>query len=155
MTVGDVEQLLRETDYNGFPVVVSTESQYLVGFVARRDLSLALSTENTFYCSGLQPDLSFVLGNARKIQEGIVTNSIVYFTQNAPVMPELVGAPMPLKLRRLVDLVTLLSLKDYLSKNNSSCLQAPITITDQTPMETVIEMFRKLGLRQTLVTHNG
>jgi hypothetical protein len=36
-----------------------------------------------------------------------------------------------------------------------SLLQAPITITDQTPMETVVEMFRKLGLRQTLVTHNG
>lgn len=34
-------------------------------------------------------------------------------------------------------------------------LQAPITITDQTPMETVYEMFRKLGLRYTLVTHNG
>ena len=33
--------------------------------------------------------------------------------------------------------------------------QAPITITDQTPMETVFEMFRKLGLRYTLVTHNG
>lgn len=32
---------------------------------------------------------------------------------------------------------------------------APITITDQTPMETVVDMFRKLGLRQTLVTHNG
>lgn len=43
MTVGDVEQLLRETDHNGFPVVVSTESQYLVGFVTRRDLNLALS----------------------------------------------------------------------------------------------------------------
>ena len=34
-------------------------------------------------------------------------------------------------------------------------LQAPFTITDQTPMEMVVEMFRKLGLRQTLVTHNG
>jgi len=34
-------------------------------------------------------------------------------------------------------------------------LQAPITVTDQTPMETVIDMFRKLGLRQTLVTRNG
>lgn len=33
--------------------------------------------------------------------------------------------------------------------------QAPITITDQTPMETVIDMFRKLGLRQTLVTRSG
>ena len=34
-------------------------------------------------------------------------------------------------------------------------LQAPITVTDQTPMETVIDMFRKLGLRQTLVIRNG
>ncbi len=30
-----------------------------------------------------------------------------------------------------------------------------MTITDQTPMETVIDMFRKLGLRQMLVTRNG
>lgn len=32
---------------------------------------------------------------------------------------------------------------------------SPITVTDQTPMETVIDIFRKLGLRQTLVTSNG
>ncbi len=43
MTVGDIEQLLRETDYNGFPVVVSLDSQFLVGFVTRRDLQLAIS----------------------------------------------------------------------------------------------------------------
>ena len=30
-----------------------------------------------------------------------------------------------------------------------------MTITDKTPMETVVNMFQKLGLRQTLVTHNG
>lgn len=30
-----------------------------------------------------------------------------------------------------------------------------MTVTDQTPMETVIDMFRKLGLRQVLVTHSG
>ena len=33
--------------------------------------------------------------------------------------------------------------------------QSPIQITDAMPMETVVEMFRRLGLRQTLVTHNG
>ncbi|VDN44757.1 unnamed protein product [Gongylonema pulchrum] len=33
--------------------------------------------------------------------------------------------------------------------------KAPMTVTDQTPMETVIDMFRKLGLRQVLVTRNG
>lgn len=42
MTVQDVETLLKETEHNGFPVVVSRESQYLVGFVLRRDLNLAI-----------------------------------------------------------------------------------------------------------------
>jgi chloride channel 3/4/5 len=42
MTVDDVETLLKDTEHNGFPVVVSRESQYLVGFVLRRDLNLAI-----------------------------------------------------------------------------------------------------------------
>lgn len=42
MTVDDVETLLKETEHNGYPVVVSKESQYLVGFVLRRDLNLAI-----------------------------------------------------------------------------------------------------------------
>lgn len=37
-----IETLLNTTDHNGFPVVVSSESPYLVGFVLRRDLSLAI-----------------------------------------------------------------------------------------------------------------
>lgn len=42
MTVEDIEILLKETEHNGYPVVVSKESQYLVGFVLRRDLNLAI-----------------------------------------------------------------------------------------------------------------
>lgn len=42
MTVDDIETLLKETEHNGYPVVVSRENQYLVGFVLRRDLNLAL-----------------------------------------------------------------------------------------------------------------
>ncbi|BFZ24566.1 hypothetical protein BsWGS_27604 [Bradybaena similaris] len=114
MTVEEIESLLRNTEHNGFPVVVSRESQYLVGFVLRRDLLLATA-------------------NARKTSEGVVSNSVLYFTSHVPVDP---NGPAPLKLRKILDM-------------------APVTITDQTPMETVVEMFRKLGLRQTLVTHNG
>lgn len=58
---------------------------------------------------------------------------MVLFTPSVP-SPWL--GPPPLRLHRILDL-------------------APPTITDQTPMETVVDMFRKLGLRQTLVTHNG
>ncbi|KAK6627433.1 H(+)/Cl(-) exchange transporter 3 [Polyplax serrata] len=114
MTVDDVESILRETEHNGFPVVVSRESQYLVGFVLRRDLLLAIS-------------------NGRRTLEGISGQSLVVFNT---IPPGQTLGPAPLKLKRILDM-------------------APITITDQTPMETVIDMFRKLGLRQTLVTHNG
>ncbi|XP_067848386.1 H(+)/Cl(-) exchange transporter 4 isoform X2 [Heptranchias perlo] len=115
MTVEDVETLIKETDYNGFPVVVTKESERLIGFVLRRDLILAIK-------------------NARKIQDGVVSNSIVYFTEDPPPLPG--NSPCPLKLRRILNL-------------------SPFTVTDHTPMETVVDIFRKLGLRQCLVTRSG
>jgi chloride channel 3/4/5 len=71
--------------------------------------------------------------NAKRTLEGICGQSLVLFVNSAP--PQASGPP-PLKLKKILDM-------------------APITMTDQTPMETVVDMFRKLGLRQTLVTHNG
>lgn len=75
----------------------------------------------------------FAAANAKRTQEGLRDDSLVLFTPN---IPSPWHGPPPLKLRRILDL-------------------APITVTDHTPMETVIDMFRKLGLRQVLVTHNG
>lgn len=136
-----VETLLKETDHNGFPVVVSRESQFLVGFVLRRDLSLAVGKRFSPCHSTSVPHNSFLVvficlirvANAKRTQEGLRDDSLVLFTPNIPSPWH--GSP-PLKLRRVLDL-------------------APITVTDHTPMETVIDMFRKLGLRQVLVTHNG
>lgn len=138
-----VETLLKETDHNGFPVVVSRESQFLVGFVLRRDLSLAVGKCLSLchlVSSSVDSSMKFSLilffvtpANAKRTQEGLRDDSLVLFTPNIPSPWH--GSP-PLKLRRVLDL-------------------APITVTDHTPMETVIDMFRKLGLRQVLVTHNG
>ncbi|KAF7237395.1 H(+)/Cl(-) exchange transporter 5 [Varanus komodoensis] len=72
--------------------------------------------------------------NARKMQDGIVSSSILYFTDHSPPLPP--SSPSTLKLRSILDL-------------------SPFTVTDQTPMEIVVDIFRKLGLRQCLVTHNG
>ena len=44
-------------------------------------------------------------GNARKNQDGIVSNSIVYFTNHVPVNT-VVGGPEPLKLKRILDMVS-------------------------------------------------
>ncbi|KAG7264858.1 hypothetical protein CRUP_035430 [Coryphaenoides rupestris] len=72
-----MKSLVEGTRYSGFPVVVSQESQRLVGFVLRRDLLISI-------------------GNAH-----------------------------------------------------------PFTVSDHTPMDITVDIFRKLGLRQCLVTHNG
>ncbi|CAG0891812.1 unnamed protein product [Darwinula stevensoni] len=114
MTVAEVEDILKETDHNGFPVVVSKESQYLVGFVTRRELHLALE-------------------NARQAVDGMTGDSLVVFGTS---LPSPWDGPPPVKLKMILDM-------------------APPTVTDHTPMETVIDMFRKLGIRHTLVTHNG
>ncbi|XP_033839438.1 H(+)/Cl(-) exchange transporter 5 isoform X2 [Periophthalmus magnuspinnatus] len=115
MTLGEVEALVESTHYSGFPVVVSSESQRLVGFVFRRDLLISID-------------------NARKRQEGVVSASRVVFTEHAPSQPP--EAPPPLRLRGIMDL-------------------SPFTVTDHTAMDITVDIFRKLGLRQCLVTHNG
>ena len=43
------ENILKDTEHNGFPVVISRESQYLVGFVLRRDLLLAVGEYHLGY----------------------------------------------------------------------------------------------------------
>lgn len=72
-------------------------------------------------------------GSVRRKQDDIGDDSLVLFNSGLQVNA---SASSPVKLRRILDL-------------------APITVTDHTPMETVIDMFRKLGLRHVLVTHNG
>lgn len=115
MSVEEVERLIADTTYSGFPVVLSLTSQRLVGFVLRRDLIISLE-------------------NARRHQEGVVSVSAVLFTECDP--PASPNAPPAVKLRSILDL-------------------SPFTVTVHTPMEIVVDIFRKLGLRQCLVTQNG
>uniref|UniRef100_A0A665U883 Chloride channel protein n=1 Tax=Echeneis naucrates TaxID=173247 RepID=A0A665U883_ECHNA len=64
----------------------------------------------------------------------VVSSSQVVFTEHTPSQAP--DAPPPLRLRGIMDL-------------------SPFTVTDHTPMDITVDIFRKLGLRQCLVTHNG
>jgi len=114
-TVGELEHLMEEYRFNGFPVIVDHESQMLSGFVTRRDLKVAIH-------------------HGRLRNDQIVTPSKVHFSKKEPT-PGAGGIPA-LCLRHILDV-------------------SPFTVSDATPMESVIDMFRKLGLRQILITHNG
>ena len=47
-----------------------------------------------------------ISANARKNLEGVVSNSIVYFTSHVPNNP---NDPAPLKLRKILDMVSVLT----------------------------------------------
>ncbi|OON16746.1 CBS domain protein [Opisthorchis viverrini] len=80
-------------------------------------------------------DLRWTLDRERQLDTNIVEDSPVYFVSSADIAPDDSDLPQ-LNLHSIVDL-------------------SPTTVTDQTPMDTVLDYFRKLGLRQILVTHNG
>lgn len=182
MTVDDLDNLLKTSTHNGFPIVVSSASQYLIGFITRKDLARALHTakatqeiyENTKVIFSLEESTSSasnggptstVAGasdsgafvDANKSGEMSDWDQVLVCdteTQRTSLDHDAASSstastatsrhrhrrqsigPPPLNLRRYVDL-------------------APVTVTDETPMENVIDMFRKLGLRQVLVIHNG
>ncbi|KAH9584769.1 H(+)/Cl(-) exchange transporter 3 [Schistosoma haematobium] len=117
MTVGDLDQLVSICDVKGFPVVVSQDSPYLVGWVSRRELRWALDRE-------------------RKYDSNIVDDSPVHFATFQEVYADDNQELTPVNLQNIVDL-------------------SPTTVSDHTPMETVLDFFKKLGLRQIIVTRNG
>ncbi|XP_037118541.1 H(+)/Cl(-) exchange transporter 5-like isoform X1 [Syngnathus acus] len=81
----------------------------------------------------LRSDLLIAIDNARQWQKGVVSASQVLFRQHVPTQPP--EAPPYILLRDILDL-------------------SPFTISDRTPMSITVDIFRKLGLRQCLVTRN-
>ena len=69
-----------------------------------------------------------------KQHENVHSNTPVYFTLSSPSLQ--MNHEIIIRLFNIIDL-------------------SPITVTDHTPMEIVVEIFTKLGIRQALVTHNG
>jgi len=116
-TVNDVIDMISTTNFSGFPIVDSTDSKLLIGYVDRCDLRSAIDSE-------------------KRHNNDITGDSLLYFSKPVAILNTEIKQPSPLFLNKIVDF-------------------APTCITDETPIERVIDMFRKLGLRNCLVTHNG
>lgn len=49
LTLGELQTVISDTSFNGFPVIVSKESQRLVGFALRRDITIAIGKTVVVY----------------------------------------------------------------------------------------------------------
>ncbi|CAF1120862.1 unnamed protein product [Adineta steineri] len=135
MTIAQIDLLVRRHPHSIYPVVISEDFPCIVGQVQRRDLLAVLKSRKTqLTFTHTKPLLN------RKVSVVSMSNLL-----NKSGQPSTLGmrrasialqASKTLQLHKLVD-------------------RAPILVTDQTPMEAVIDMFRKLGCRQIFVTKNG
>lgn len=112
-TVDSLEELVWNSDYQGFPVVSSTQEMQLVGYAGKSELIYALhSCRERSDITGSTPCLFL--------------DEVILETPTSPI----------LDLRPWID-------------------STPFTIHPKFPVEMVLELFKKMGLRYILITRNG
>ncbi|RFU33546.1 hypothetical protein B7463_g2819, partial [Scytalidium lignicola] len=125
LCLSDVEKLLQEGKYQGFPIVEDAHSKILVGYIGRTELGYAITR--------LKKDRS-ISPSAK-----CYFTSLGSFDSMTPVTP---GVPSdatpltPVDFSRFID-------------------ATPVTVHPRLPLETVMELFRKIGPRVILIEHHG
>ncbi|KIX08449.1 uncharacterized protein Z518_03105 [Rhinocladiella mackenziei CBS 650.93] len=127
MEVKAVQKLLTDTTYSGFPIVENKDSKILIGYIGRTELQ-------------------FAIDRAKK-HGMLAADAKCIFTVEREDDTETSAPPSPAV---TFDSMALQSV-DFSSFVDST----PITVHPRLPLETVMELFKKMGPRVILVDHHG
>ncbi|KAI4204243.1 MAG: hypothetical protein LQ346_001659 [Caloplaca aetnensis] len=130
-TLRAVEELLAQSKYQGFPVIEDRTSKILLGYIGRTELRYAID---------------------RTKKEGFVaSNAKCFFTQppsTAIQTPSVVAPP-----------VTFDAIEDASGQQSVDFSRfidpTPLSVHPRLPLETVMELFKKMGPRVILVEYRG
>lgn len=128
LTMKTLEQLLREDKYQGFPIVEDRNSKILVGYIGRTELRYAIDRVKRDRSISPTAKCYFSPPSA--------------FAQSAPTTP---AAP-PTTFDGMAS-----SSVDFSRFIDST----PVTVHPRLPLETVMELFRKIGPRVILIEYHG
>jgi chloride channel 3/4/5 len=128
LTMKDLEKLLREDKYQGFPIVEDRTSKILVGYIGRTELRYAIDRV--------------------KRDRSINPNAVCYFTPPATLNPSAPATP-----------ATPATTFDGMASSSVDFSRfidpTPVTAHPRLPLETVMELFRKIGPRVILIEYHG
>jgi chloride channel 3/4/5 len=138
MTVAEIDTIVANDTYQGFPVVEDTVSKILTGYIGRTEVRYIL--ERARRERALDPSTVCMLR----------TSASSFPTQTPPMTPRFAAGEhlsehlfdydahsnTPLDFSRLIDPV-------------------PMTVHPRLPLETVMELFRKIGPRAILIEYHG
>jgi chloride channel 3/4/5 len=134
LTISDVERVFSETKYQGFPIVEDAESKVLIGYIGRTELRYALDRAKRDQLASPHALCHF---SPTPIPGSAAPRSS---TTSAPAVSfddmDETSASMTVDFSKFVD-------------------PTPISVHPRLPLETVMEVFKKLGPRVILVEHRG
>ncbi|KAI0828406.1 chloride channel protein [Hypoxylon sp. FL0890] len=128
MTLQSIEDLLKQPKYQGFPIVEDLSTKVLVGYIGRTELRYAIDRLRRERAITISPD-------AR------CTFSAPALSAVTPITPTVTISN--------ADFVT--STIDFSRYVDAT----PVTVHPRLPLETVMELFRKIGPRVILIEHHG
>ena len=133
ISLSALTKLLDGSHYSGFPVVSDPISRTLLGFIGRTELTYAI--------------------DKAKNEQRAAKNAKCIFTSDS-------NAPLPLQTPSA--LVPPVTFDDIESENGQQTVDfsrfvdpTPLAVHPRQPLETVMELFKKMGPRVVLVEHKG
>ncbi|KAK3306859.1 chloride channel [Chaetomium strumarium] len=142
MTLKAVERLLTKDNYQGFPIVEDETSKILLGYIGRTELRYAVDRakrERTLSplakCTFAPPRNPGTTGTTTAATTPIISSSSSSSFPSAP-------------LDYATSASTTIDFTPYIDTT-------PLTVHPRLPLETVMELFRKIGPRVILIEHRG
>lgn len=137
LTVQDVENILEEHDYQGFPIVEDASGNSLIGYIGRTELRYGLDRQRretglSQYAQCVFSPNSTAAASAMTPVPTVVTDMSVVYTEER----RSTGEPPTIDFSRFTN-------------------HTPITVHPRLPLETTMELFKKMGPRVILVEHQG
>ena len=140
--VSEAERVLRDNRYQGFPVVETTRSKTLVGYIGRTELRYAIDRARS---EGLLIHPSAKCAFTKEAAEAAVARRANVSSRRSP--PEALDSTNTTPTMTANDGVVI----DFSRYVDHTAL----TVCPGLPLETVMEIFKKMGPRVILVEHRG
>ncbi|KAF3483068.1 chloride channel protein 3 [Arthroderma uncinatum] len=157
LSISKAEQLLRKHKFQGFPVVEDYDSMTLVGFIGRTELQYAIRRAKregllapNARCQFVRLSTSMGGGPASSSQSSDIFGPPTPLSSSPPPDGERhnTGAPTTFDDIASSSGTRVIDLSPYVDL-------APITVHPRLALETVMEIFKKMGPRVILVEHRG
>jgi chloride channel 3/4/5 len=125
-----VERIMSENQYQGYPIVEDSTSKTLIGYIGRTELRYAIDRAKRDQMAPGHAKVFFNSNTADSRTPASATPPVSFDTMSAT------SASLQLDFSRFID-------------------PTPLTVHPRLPLETVMELFKKMGPRVVLIEYRG